>query len=91
MSNNEAIPLKPDFATAFNNRVNAYYGKGDYEQAIRDYNEAIRLKPDYANALSNRSNVFYHESDYDRAIQDYSEAIHLNHAVQVRRTPAGVH
>ena len=57
----------------------------------QDYNEAIHLKPDYADAFSNRGNAYYLKGDYDRAIQDNSQAIHLKHAVQVRRTPAGVH
>ena len=73
----EAIRLKPDFVFAFNNRGNAYYGKGQFDRAIEDYDEAIRLKPDFAEAFRNRGNVYRKKGQFDRAIEDYDMAIHL--------------
>ena len=72
-----AIRLKPDFVFAFNNRGNAYYAKGQFDRAIKDYDEAIRLKPDLAEAFSNRGNVYRKKGQFDRAIEDYDKAIHL--------------
>jgi tetratricopeptide (TPR) repeat protein len=40
---NEALRLKPDYASAFNNRGNARYAKGDVDGALQDYNEAQQL------------------------------------------------
>src|SRR5208337_5328600 len=45
---NNAVKLQPDYASAYNNRGDAYYGLGQYERAIEDCNKAILLKPDYA-------------------------------------------
>jgi tetratricopeptide (TPR) repeat protein len=73
----EAIRLRPDFATAFYNRGNARYAKGDLDAALKDYNEAIRLKPDFAEAFSNRGLTHYAKGDWDAALKDYNEAIRL--------------
>src|SRR2546429_5742743 len=35
----QAIRLKPDYPTAFNNRGDAYHAKGDYDRAIQDYDQ----------------------------------------------------
>ena len=37
----EAIRLKPDYASAYNDRGLAHYEKGDLDAAIKDYNETI--------------------------------------------------
>jgi len=42
---NEAIRLKPNDASAYNNRGLAYAAKGDDDHATADFNEAARLKP----------------------------------------------
>src|SRR5262249_47726363 len=39
-------------------RGHAYYGKGDYDRAIRDLDEAIRLDPKMAEAYNTRSFAF---------------------------------
>jgi lipoprotein NlpI len=75
---NEAILLRPEYASAYNNRGNAWGNKGGYDRAIEDYSEAIRLTPNYALAYNNRGKAWNHKGDYDRAIADYSEAIRLN-------------
>jgi hypothetical protein len=63
--------------------------------AVQFCSAAIRSgrlsKANLAITFNNRGNASSKKNDYDGAIRDYSEAIHLNHAVQVRRTPAGVH
>jgi tetratricopeptide (TPR) repeat protein len=75
---NEAIRLRPDNASAFNNRGNARREKGDLEGALQDFNEAIRLKPDYPYALNNRGIARHDKGDLEGALQDYNEAIRLD-------------
>ena len=42
-------------ATAYYNRANAYFSKGDLAAAIADYGEALKIKPQYSEALNNRA------------------------------------
>ena len=73
----EAIRLKPDYATAYYNRGNAHADRGDQSAARRDYDEVIRLKPDYALAYNNRGNAHREQGDQSAALRDYDEAIRL--------------
>jgi tetratricopeptide (TPR) repeat protein len=75
---NEAIRLKPDYASAFYNRSIARRAKGDLEGALQDCNEAIRLKPDFAQAYNNRGVVRGEKGDFEGALRDYNEAIRLD-------------
>jgi tetratricopeptide (TPR) repeat protein len=72
----EAIRLKPDYASAFNNRAVARENQRDHAGAIEDFNEAIRLKPDHAEAFSSRGNARAIQSDEAGAIEDYSPGTH---------------
>ena len=65
-------------ANAYNNRGNAYFIEGQYDQAISDYNKALEINPRNANAYSNRGNVYYHKGQYDQAISDYNKALEIN-------------
>ena len=76
-SYDEAIRLKPDYASAYNNRGNAKSDLGRREEAIADYDEAIRLKPDLFRAYNNRGNAKNNLSRHREAIADYDEAIRL--------------
>ena len=67
-----------DLANTYTNRGVAYYHKGDYDQAIRDYDGAIRLNPDFAFAYNNRGIAYYQNAAYDLAVRDYDEAIRLD-------------
>ena len=73
----EAIRLKPDYATAYYNRGNAKRSLGRHEEAIADYDEAIQLKSDYAKAYNNRGNAKRSLGRHEEAIADYDEAIRL--------------
>jgi tetratricopeptide (TPR) repeat protein len=65
-------------ARAYDYRGTAYYRKGDYDRAIRDYNEAIRLDPKNAALYNNRGFAYHEKGDYDRAMRDYDDAIQLD-------------
>ena len=66
-----------DRAKAFNNRGNAFTGKGEFDLAIRDYDQAIKLKPKNAKALTNRGFAYAKKGELDLAIRDYGDAINL--------------
>ena len=55
----KAIELRPDDASAYNNRGISFVALKNNEKAIADYTKAIKLKPDFASAYNNRGNVFF--------------------------------
>jgi tetratricopeptide (TPR) repeat protein len=50
-------------------RVPAWYDKGEYDKAIKDYDEAIRLDPSDPQAFSNRGIVRSARGEYGKAIR----------------------
>lgn len=42
----DAIRLRPFMWQAYNNRANAYFGLGQWDEAIADYNRAVDIRPD---------------------------------------------
>jgi len=67
---NNAIKLQPDYASAYYNRGNAYYGLGLYQRAIKDYNEAIRLKPNDVDAYYNRGSAYFNRGNNKLGCRD---------------------
>jgi tetratricopeptide (TPR) repeat protein len=63
---------------SYDRRGAAYFGKGDYGNAIKDFSEAIRLNPEQRLAYYNRGNVYARMGKFNRAIEDCSEAIRLD-------------
>jgi lipoprotein NlpI len=74
---NQAILREPT-ARGYSNRGNAYYAKGDNDNAIADYSQAIKLNSKDASAFNNRGSAYLAKGQHDRAIADYSQAIQLN-------------
>jgi tetratricopeptide (TPR) repeat protein len=74
---NKAIKLQPDYAQAYYNRGNAYYGLGLYQRAIKDYAEAIRLKPNDIDAYYNRGNTYFYLGNNKLGCNDAQKACAL--------------
>jgi tetratricopeptide (TPR) repeat protein len=53
------------------NLGNAYFGMGNYAQAIRFYTESIDANPSYASAWLNRANARLQDGAQQEAIADY--------------------
>lgn len=73
----QAIHLKPDFASAFHNRGLVYSKQGHYDRAIEDFDQAILLKPGFAIAFDNRGLAYEAKGDIERAFQDFDQAAKL--------------
>lgn len=73
----EAIRLKPNWATAYNNRGQTNTLLGKHQEALADYNEAIRLKPNYVKAYINRGPTNLVLGKYAEALIDLNEVIRL--------------
>lgn len=65
-------------AGAFNNRAIAYFSKGDYERAIRDFDDAIATKPNNPLLYFNRGLALYNKGDNEAAIRSYEQAISIH-------------
>lgn len=65
-------------AGAFNNRGIAYFSKGEFERAIRDFDEAIAAKPNNPVLYHNRGMAYYNKGDNEAAIRSYEEAISIH-------------
>jgi tetratricopeptide (TPR) repeat protein len=58
-------------------RGTAYFNKGNYDNALKDYNEAIELDPSNPVASYDRGNIRNSVGQYKKAIDDYTKAIEL--------------
>ena len=73
---NDAVKQK-NLAIDFYKQGRAYWAKGQYDLAIREYDEAIRLQPDFLLAYLRRGGAYRNKGLTDRAITDYSKAIEV--------------
>jgi len=74
----QALRLKPDYASAYTHRGHAWTDKGEVDKAIEDLNRALQLNPDDANGYAFRGLAWSGKGDYDAAISDCNEALRLN-------------
>jgi tetratricopeptide (TPR) repeat protein len=75
------MPPKSDptkTAVAYYEEGNAFYSKGQYQEALLSYNEALRLDPDYTVVHSNKGVVLYDLGQYQEALLSFNEALRLN-------------
>lgn len=73
-----AIDIDPSYIVAYIRRGNAYYSKGDYDNAIEDYTKALEIDPSYTVVYYNRGNAYYSKEDYDSAIEDYTKVLEID-------------
>jgi tetratricopeptide (TPR) repeat protein len=73
----EAMHLKPDYATPYYARGIAYHGLGQEQRALADYTRATELKPDFVKAWYNRGITNYRLHRPEKAVADYTKAIEL--------------
>lgn len=60
-----------------NNKGNAHFDGGLYEEAVADYQQATRLNPGYAEAYANLGDAYQELKRYEEAIKAYKQAIKL--------------
>ncbi len=53
----KAIELKPDYASAYNNRGVAYEKVGKFKQAIENYRKSLAIDPNYSTPKNNLNNL----------------------------------
>ena len=83
----EAIRLRPDISSPYENRGSVYQLKGDLEQAIRDYDKAIELAPTGTTHFK-RGLAFMEQQKWSEAESDICEAwkagVHVNILFSIR-------
>ncbi len=77
---NRAIAVEPNNYVAYNNRGNAHFEAGDFDNAMADFDAAIALDPAYAKSYYNRGNVRKKLRDLPGALVDANKAIALHPA-----------
>ena len=86
---NKRIQANPKDNLAFNKRGNAYYGKRDYDQAIKDFTTQIELETarGYAEEVDlalkslpyeSRARAYAGKGDYDTAIKEFTAIIEFS-------------
>lgn len=68
-------------AEFYYNWGNAYYRKGQYDQAISDYNTALEINPRYTDACNNRGFAYYLKKEYDKSWEDVKNAQKLGYQI----------
>ena len=74
----EALRLRPQYATAYLNRGEAWLEKCEYDKSTADFDQAIHCDPRLAPAYEGRGIVSMLKAEYDKAIVDFNEAIKLD-------------
>jgi tetratricopeptide (TPR) repeat protein len=67
----------PNFAQDYYFRSQAWYGKGDFQQALNDANRSLELDPRRAEVLHHRGNVLFALSRLDEAKAAYLQALKM--------------
>lgn len=68
----------PPKASEANNRGDAHFDAGRYEDAVTAYQEAIRLYPRFVDAFLNLGDALKELKRYDEAVNAYKEVVKLN-------------
>ncbi|MDR4497770.1 MAG: tetratricopeptide repeat protein [Candidatus Scalindua sp.] len=74
----QAIERDPENVDLYIARGDAYFAKGQNDEAIADYTQAIKLEPTEALTYHNRGGLYIVNGEYDKAIADLTQAIKLD-------------
>lgn len=69
-------PRPPDFAF-YQNRANAKFVMGEYDEAIADYSKAIELNSKESTIFLSRGIAYYNKKSFNQAISDFDKVIEL--------------
>src|SRR5215470_1184479 len=64
-----------DVGTIYGVRANAWYLKGNFDNAIIDYQAAVNHNPKLGSALQGLGNSYFRKGDFRSAIKAYSDAL----------------
>ncbi|MFH1825024.1 MAG: DUF2723 domain-containing protein [Candidatus Firestonebacteria bacterium] len=62
------------------NLGNAYFSKGDFDSAEKEYLIALKLNPKYTEAWNNLGVVYYNKKELSSAVECFKKALELNPA-----------
>jgi tetratricopeptide (TPR) repeat protein len=69
-----------DIGTIYNVRAQAWYIKGNFDNAIADYKAAINHSPNMSSALQGLGNGYFRKADFVLSIKAYSDALNIDKA-----------
>ncbi len=67
-----------DLTSAYLDRGDAYFARGQFERAIMDYVAALRLDRNLSPALSGRARAYRAKGDFNKALADFDAAVKLD-------------
>jgi tetratricopeptide (TPR) repeat protein len=77
MSYEQALQIKSDDDSSWNNRGCALGNLGRYEEAIASYEQALQIKPDFHEAWFNRGISLNNLGQYELAITSYEQVLQI--------------
>ncbi len=72
---NLETPIK---AMVYNHRGMAYFSRGEFKQASRDFSEALHFDAESFRGLANRALAYRMLKEFDHSIEDYNQALSID-------------
>ncbi|HAH36008.1 MAG TPA: hypothetical protein DEQ87_19305 [Algoriphagus sp.] len=74
------------------NKGDAYFNKGKYEEAVGEYSETLKFNPNDVTSLYNRGRAFEEQGQYDSALNDFEKAMQIDpNNFQILLSIANIH
>jgi protein O-GlcNAc transferase len=83
MALENAIQLKPDFATAYLGVGNALQKRHQFPLAIWAYTQALDIQPQLTEAWANLGSIYYQQKRFEEAIDCYQKAVEIDNRYAV--------